>query len=183
MVLHYLYGKDRGPVSIAVGMALPHYGITPEGVLVMLKRLIDWLIGMAKQRPHKHLDGYMNRYFLIPETRFGAVRIHEILTSDDDRAYHDHPFWFISIILKGSYFEWRPVYEDGVFKFHKGVKRDAGSVAFRRASEWHRLELFDDFDGRPEPVWTLFICGQRKRVWGFLNTPKFKTKWDEYRHE
>ncbi len=146
----------------------------------LLNKLVDLLIAVAKRTPHFHLDGYMNRYFLIPETRFGAVRIHEILSSDDDRAYHDHPFWFVSIILKGKYMEFTPDYQDGIYCGDKIEVRRAGSIAFRRASDWHRLELFPGLGGKSTPVWTLFICGPRKRKWGFLTSPDYKTAHTEY---
>jgi hypothetical protein len=145
---------------------------------MLLRKLVDWLVEKAKQRPHVHLDGYMLRFFLIPETRFGAVRVHKILKSDDDRAFHDHPFWFISIVLKGQYKEISPIFRDGIYEGVRIIYRKAGSIAFRRAADWHRIEVFPG-----ETVWTLFICGTRKRTWGFLTSQKFKTRWDQYKHE
>src|ERR1700756_1815271 len=39
------------------------------------------------------------------ELPFGSVRVHHWLGPDDHRALHDHPWWFLTIVLKGSYSE------------------------------------------------------------------------------
>lgn len=93
--------------------------------------------------------------------RFGiAARVHHILRSDEGREPHDHPWPYLTIILKGGYFEQRFA-EDGVMlsmKWH-----GPGSVLFRPADSWHMLKI-------PEgsTAWTLFVTGRYKQTWGFL---------------
>lgn len=71
----------------------------------VLKKLIrffyrepDFYIG-GKEQP------YMRRWWLIPRNRFFNIYLHNILRSDDDRALHDHPWRWCSILLRGAYFE------------------------------------------------------------------------------
>lgn len=80
-----------------------------------------------------------------------TVRLHLLLRTDDDRALHDHPWWFVSILLSGGYWEHTP---QGRFW------RRPGSVLFRGAAFSHRIEL-------ERPAVSLVICGPRKRDWGF----------------
>src|SRR6202040_601720 len=83
-------------------------------------------------------DPYMLRWFLFRSKRDWLPRLylHKFLRSDDDRAPHDHPWWFISIMLKGSYTEHRWV--DGVEVVRR---RRAPSIAYRALSTRHRVDL------------------------------------------
>jgi hypothetical protein len=98
------------------------------------------------------------------ETPLGSVRVHHWLGPDDDRAYHDHPWWFLTIMLKGSYTDCSP---------GKGELLTAGHVHFR-----HSLHRHTVVPG-PDGAWTLLITGRRKRAWGFWKDGKFRkaNKW------
>jgi len=110
---------------------------------------------------------YMHRWFVIPRNRWFNIYLHKIVRSDDDRALHDHPWWNVSIILRGGYFEHVP----GAVR-----KRRAGSVVVRGALTAHRLEV----DKRIAPhAWTLFITGPRIREWGF-HCPKGWVLWTDF---
>jgi hypothetical protein len=62
---------------------------------------------MSKWRLYKHhLGDYMRRW--IFQTPWGTIHLHHILRSDGDRAFHDHPWNFTSILLSGGYTELRP---------------------------------------------------------------------------
>jgi hypothetical protein len=99
-----------------------------------------------------------------------AIRVHEILRSDEGREPHDHPWPYLTIILKGGYFENR--YSDaGEFT---GMRwHGPGSIIFRPANSWHMLEL----DGKPAT--TLFITGRKSQTWGF-NVDGAKVPYYEY---
>ena len=102
-------------------------------------------------------DTYMKRWWIIPRNRFFNIYLHHFLRSDDDRALHDHHWWNVSILLRGSYIEHTP----------KGlVVRSAPAIAFRIAEAAHRIQLFGSIRGEL-PVWTIFITGPRVRDWGF----------------
>ncbi len=86
-----------------------------------------------------------------------ALRIHKWICSDDDRAMHDHPYWFFTLVLKGGY-------DDVTPKKHKFAGREtlrAGSIRFRRAKHIHTVQI------NKSPTWTLLFTGPPLRKWGF----------------
>lgn len=111
-------------------------------------------------------DPYLRRWWVIPRNRFFNIYLHNIRNNDDDRALHDHPWWNLSIILRGGYVEFTPA----------GRKvRVKGQVAFRRAAQLHRLELI----APSIDTWTLFITGPVIRVWGFA-CPQGWVPWQQF---
>ncbi len=123
--------------------------------------VVDAMIRTAKKKPYFHLDGYMNRWWLVED----SVRIHQILRSDEDRHLHDHPFDYTSIILRGAYIEETI---DGA-----RIEYGQGSVLTRKAGDFHRLTL------PYGEVWSLFMIGHWKQVWGFM-TENGKVPWRDY---
>lgn len=87
-----------------------------------------------------------------------AIRIHHWISSDDDRAFHDHPWWFITLVLAGGYTDVSPAGEDKV---------RIGSIRFRRALHSHTVRV------NPGGCWTLLVTGAEKRYWGFYPEGKF----------
>lgn len=102
-------------------------------------------------------DAYLRRWWLIPRNPVFNVYLHEFLRSDDDRALHDHPWWNVSVLLRGAYVE-HTINRGGV---NVRTPRMAGDIKFRRARAAHRIELTWG------TCWTLFITGPRIREWGF----------------
>ena len=111
---------------------------------------------------------FMIRYYLLfrkrPKWFPFNILIHEMLDDDHGKGVHNHPFPFMTIILRDGYFEtlksgrhWRP----------------AGYIGFRSANNLHRVDL------KPgtRPL-TLFISGP----YGLRKGPRseygidFKTK-------
>lgn len=125
-------------------------------------------------RPSRYIGGnvrpYMLRWHLIPRNRWFNVYLHKFLRDDDDRAMHDHPWWFVSIMLAGSYLEHTEAGD---------VRRRRPSVAFRSATHRHRVELTKDSAGDPIPCWTLFITGRKVREWGFW-CPRGFVVWTQF---
>lgn len=99
------------------------------------------------------------RYILFRFPRFG-VYIHKLCRSDYDRALHNHPWPFISIILRGSYLEVHDQTNDGLMvrQYHR-----RGDILIRPAEWRHRFVLHGD-----RPTWTLVIVGRRQQPWGFF---------------
>lgn len=88
--------------------------------------------------------------------------VHRFLRSDDDRALHDHPWPWMSILLDGEYLEHRPLQSNGAADQSQATPRQAGSIAINTdASLAHRIELTTG-----NPV-TLFLTGYKTREWGF----------------
>lgn len=77
-----------------------------------------------------------------------SIRLHHWYRSDDKRAEHDHPSWFITLVLKGSYTD-------------QGELLTPGSIRFRRATYKHIVDV------TPGGAWTLLIFGRKTRDWGF----------------
>jgi hypothetical protein len=104
--------------------------------------------------------------------------VHHILRSDEDRELHDHPWPFVSVILRGGYLEERPIFDEPpqwvTPEPTASTWHGPGSVLIRRASSRHRLVL-----PRWKTAWTLFFMGPRLQVWGFY-TSDGKVLWDEY---
>ncbi len=127
--------------------------------------LIPWVIRDA-------YDGHrlVNR-FNIFSSRWLNIRIHEFVGSDD-RELHDHPWWNISVVLEGEYWEVVPDGWDMRWDVAKTkvMLRAPGGIVWRRATAQHRLILKQDIHWRPRTCWTLFIHGRRTRNWGFWSS-------------
>lgn len=104
------------------------------------------------------------RHMLIRCPLFG-IYLHEMLRSDYARALHDHPWPFVSVVLRGGYCE---VHNQTPGRKETRLFRHRLSVAYRPAAWRHRVILFTG-----EPTWTLMLVGPRQRKWGFW----IKGKW------
>lgn len=128
----------------------------------LFKRKPDFIVG-------GHDNPYLLRWWIIPRNRFFNIYLHKFLRDDDDRALHCHPWWSISIIIKGGYLE----HLQGRGLERKWRYCPRWSIIFRPATHRHRIELLRDIRGggnrpvRLVPTWTIFITGRRVREWGF----------------
>lgn len=125
-------------------------------------------------------EDYMHRYYLFLKDRKKFpfnVTLHKIVKSDDP-IFHDHPWPFLTVILKGGYYEHTPLYaHDGKIIGELSHWRGPGSIIWRKSKEFHWLEL----DESVGPVTTLFFMGKQQRDWGFLvNRTKQKTQWIQW---
>jgi len=172
--------------------------------------IADRLIARAKRTPYSHIINgvgltqnpdeadYMERYWLFnpyessaggkPIKWLPSVRIHRIKKSDDDRALHDHPWRFVTVILKGGYYEVRPVYGDryteqetgcplrlqGVIR-HETKWHGPGSILIRSHKDFHRLVVPEGGE-----AWTMFTTGKYLHKWGFLHRDSYKIAYDTY---
>lgn len=157
----------------------------------LLRLVAGPIIRRALRTPYFHLqnsDGtpYMDRFWLFRrepvehdvtegERYVYAARVHHIRSSDEGRVFHDHPWPFITIILRGGYFELTPV-DSFSLDFQKRW-HPAGSILFRRAEDWHRLLI--DTERAGDETWTLFITLSKKQTWGFRVRGK-KIPWRAY---
>lgn len=167
--------------------------------------ICDWVMRTWVPRsfdtPYSDLPDYMERSWLVPYARktqlagdgsgpvtwqrpiakvlqfFGiAVRVHHILCSDDEGAYHDHPWRYLTLILRGGYAEHRPVFDqNGLYTADEAEWIAPGRVVTRPAKSWHRLVL-----PQGETTWTLFVTFKYQQRWGFLIHPQHKLTCSEY---
>lgn len=105
------------------------------------------------------LDPYLIRYIVFRCESFGFY-FHKFCRSDYDRALHDHPWPFVSILLSGGYFE---VHDQTLDREQERFWRPRWSVLLRPAEWRHRVQLHHE-----QPVWTLMIVGRKCRRWGFF---------------
>ncbi len=124
----------------------------------------------------EHGCDYLTRYVLI---LFGfGLRLHIWRTSDDQRAYHDHPWWFITWVLRGGYTDISPATED-VLGPEQRDHLTAGAIRFRPAHHKHKALV--DQGGAV----TLLLTGHKSRTFGFWPNGKFMRPlkyFDKFRH-
>ncbi len=97
---------------------------------------------------------YMRRWVLNFFNLF-SIRLHHWMSGDDPRSHHDHPWSFIVIVLKGTYYDVTPTGREFMETF---------SVTCRDALHRHTVET--------NGCWTLLFTGPEKRAWGFFTTKK-----------
>ena len=89
-----------------------------------------------------------------------TIRVHKFHKGDDDRAFHDHPWWFITMPFS-AYLETTP-------KNKKKTLIKPWRAHFRAAEHRHIVHLLS-----ARPVWTLIITGIKCSEWGFWEGEKF----------
>ena len=121
-------------------------------------------------------EPYLERYYLFLKERerfpFNLF-LHKFLKGDPDDV-HDHPWPYATLILKGGYYEWVPVFNTIGEKVNE-IRHWRGPGHFRTCSagSYHRIELDPGVT-----AWTLFMPGPHKREWGFLTGKDPKTDWE-----
>jgi hypothetical protein len=130
---------------------------------------LNWLERCGRKRivmDRVNNEPYLERYYLFLKDRQRFpfnVFLHKFLKSDPDDV-HDHPWPYATLIVKGGYYEWTPVFDADGKKIAETCRwHGVGSFRRARASQYHRVELDPDID-----CWTLFVPGIHQREWGFL---------------
>jgi len=122
-------------------------------------------------------EPYLERYYLFLKDRDTFpfnIFLHKFLRSDPDDL-HDHPWPYATVILKGGYWEWTPVFDAEGRKLTEVAKwRAPGHVRFNSATSLHRIELDPGVE-----CWTLFMPGAKTREWGFVQSGVWQ-QWQQY---
>lgn len=132
-------------------------------------------MGIGFQR--RDIGDYMRRWILsLP---FGLmVRVHHIQRADADDELHDHPFGFVSLVLRGWYVEELPAEHRMQSAMPGGLRtyttRRPGSIARRRSHVAHRISRVSEGG-----VWTLVFARRGERQWGFY-TANGWVPWTEF---
>lgn len=122
--------------------------------LPLLKRWFLLRLGPLNITPSSSTGKCERRYCLM---------LHCFLRSDNDRAFHDHPWSFITFLLS-PYIEHTP---HGVFR------RRRFSLLYRPAEWQHWVEVV-----QPR-TWTIILHLRRRREWGFI-TNRGWVHWLKY---
>lgn len=146
----------------------------------MFKKLLTVLDKIGRKRivmDRVNNEPYLERYYLFLKDRKRFpfnVFLHRFLKSDPDDV-HDHPWPYFTIILKGGYYEWIPVFNQQgkkVYEISKWCR--PGHFRLCSAASFHRIELDPTVE-----CWTLFMPGPQQRDWGFLVNNRW-VQWEKY---
>lgn len=99
---------------------------------------------------------YLRRWRVI-QTPLCSLYLHKIVRGDSDPFVHDHPWVFLSIILRGGYVEVR---RDNFT--HQLRERHVRWWNYMSRDDAHYIKTLDR-----NPTWTLLFVGRRRRTWGF----------------
>jgi hypothetical protein len=112
-------------------------------------------------------ETYLTRWRII-QTPLFAIYLHRFDGPDSRATLHDHPWNFVSIVLRGGYCERRRY--DGPL-----VRIDRLNV--KRAEDTHYIEHL-----HRTPSWTLMLVGRRRREWGYWDRDGTWTHFERHRH-
>lgn len=136
---------------------------------MLLEKIASRLKALGRQRiilDRVSKEPYLERYYIFLKDRNWFpfnVFLHRFLKSDPD-AQHDHPWNYITIVVKGGYWEYVPTYDlYGYINGEEKKWRGAGHMRRCHAVSYHRIEVEPGVD-----CWTIFIPGMKRREWGFL---------------
>lgn len=110
-------------------------------------------------KPYNHLPGYLHRWTIL---KFKSLhfRIHYVLSEDKTPFLHNHPFFYLSIILSGGYSELLQKENRLVLK-----KYNRFSFLFRKDSDYHRIVFV-----QPNTK-TLFLTWKSNFPWNLKSHP------------
>lgn len=127
-------------------------------------RSARWAFMERFEVPDYDGDGnYLTRWRVI-QTPLAALYVHRFDGPDPRSTLHDHPWPFLSIVLRGGYVERRldptdmQVNENHRIRFVNRM-RLGGAHAIVRLTR--------------TPTWTLMLVGRRVRTWGYLEPSLF----------
>lgn len=135
---------------------------TPSRVEVFLRKHFNF-----KEIGWEEIGEKFTRYVLL-KTKWFSIYVHQLWAPSWHPECHDHPWWFLTLLLKGGYLE----------KVNgKNFHRHPGMVLYRPGSFSHNVIT-------PYGVsWSLIIAGPKSRDWGFRPCDRQgeSIPWDEYR--
>lgn len=122
-------------------------------------------------------EPFLDRWGLVWD-RVGGFYLHHIADADPGIDVHDHPWSFVSFVLKGGYVE------------RIGTARQpyGGQLRFWGAGSVHRMPLHaaHQITLAQPGTWTLVLRGPTVRRWGFFVGDSINAQWvafDEYDYE
>jgi len=124
----------------------------------------------------------ITRYRIVTTPWFG-IMVHALESPDSTRHLHNHPWPFLTVILRGGYDQLiSPSLEHAVqAEQAEGTKHQVptkvmrpGSFGWMTRRGFHAIARLHRY-----PTWTLFITGPRGGDWGFATADGF-VEHDEY---
>ncbi len=116
-----------------------------------------------------HADCPAWRRWVVPIPILGwSIRLHVFTPGHHDLDDHSHPWWFWTLVLRGSYVD-----SSGTL-YAEQDRLFAGDVRFRPGEHVHRVRI------APEGCTTIILTGRFGRDWGFW-TPDGYMDHESYR--
>ena len=114
---------------------------------------------------------YLTRWRIIQTPWFG-IYLHKLGGPDPRPTLHDHPWPFVSFVLRGGYVEHTPA-RDWPWLYAK--PRHVARINCKRSTGLHWIQRLDR-----TPTWTLMLVGRRHRTWGYLDRDGEWTAFDKH---
>ena len=125
--------------------------------------MLRWFVRRKFRQLDAFCEPWLNRLWQSQDRALENAYVHRFLRSDEDRALHDHPWAWVTVLLDGSYWEHVPAAPDHPAGPTVRRRRTAGDIVVRRDAAYpHRIEL-----DQGRPVTTLFLTAVKSREWGF----------------
>lgn len=120
---------------------------------------------MSFFKGYTNIKDFLHRFTILKVGKL-HIRLHKIISDDGTTLYHNHPFHYLSFILKGGYKEiiYDPSTKETITKKHKRF-----SLILRNKNTYHRIEKING-----DTITLFFAFGKGK--WNAINfgTPKMK---------
>lgn len=100
----------------------------------------------------KEINETFYRWILL-DTRWFSIYLHYLDAKQWHPQCHDHPWWFVALILCGGYWE----RANG-----RTIWRGPLSLLYRPATFTHNVMT-------PTTNWSIILVGPRTRKWGFVD--------------
>lgn len=131
--------------------------------------------------PCKDGTDYLVRLRVVQTPWFG-VYLHDIHEDDGDRDPHNHPWAFLSVVLRGHYTE--RLYPEPVRHRRHYELRTYRRFSVHRMGRDNAHRIVDAAPG----LKTLIITGPRRDTWGFFRETRFGwfgkfVEWSAYERE
>lgn len=127
---------------------------------------------------------FLDRWGLVHD-RIGGFYLHHIAAPDPGMDLHDHPWSFVSIILRGGYTEQFSTVASAVrcARLAELLADPAAHGPVRDRLRWsvrrYPLTVAHRITSASPGTWTLVLRGPTRRVWSFY-PPTGKVAWTEY---
>lgn len=139
------------------------------------KRSPNWAIWKRMTIPCLDGTDYLVRLRII-QTPWFAVYLHDIHKDDGDRAPHNHPWPFLSLVVRGYYVE--RVYPDPIGRPEHYILKTHTAHFVHRMGTGAAHRIVDASPG----LRTLIVTGPRRASWGFFEHGEY-TDWADYERQ
>lgn len=130
--------------------------------------MFAWLFPLVKEIRSRVSGKLHFRRWRIIELPWFRVYLHCIEESDQDAHQHNHPWNYLSLILRGGYVEHSTKWDlEGKPLAWRTKFCTPGMFVRHSRSDTHKLSVI------VKPTWTLVMCFGKHNVWGYRTEAGF----------